>query len=253
MGRVAAALLVVGLVLPSCRTSEGPVVHPPLRVAVAANFAATMGEIEAAFEADSEQSMEVSIGSTGALDAQIRNGAPFDVFLAADQERPARLEREGLAVRGSRFTYAVGRLALYGKGLRHPDDARIDLESPDLHHLAIANPETAPYGVAAREVLKKLGLFERLEPHLVKGESVAQTYQFVKSEGAELGFLPLSSVVGEPSSRYWLVPAALHRPIQQDAVLCAGAREHPTAKRFLRFLKGKAARAIIERAGYGVP
>lgn len=248
-----AALLVQVLLLPACREGDGPATHAPLRVAVAANFIGPMREIEAAFEATSGEAIELSIGSTGALDAQIENGAPFDVFLSADQERPVRLERKKLAVRGSRFTYAVGRLALSGKGLLHPEDGRIDLESPDLLHLCIANPETAPYGAAARDVLEKLGLFERLKPRLLRGESVAQAIQFVKGEAAELGLLPLSSVVSEPKPRYWLVPASLHRPIRQDAVLLERARDRPTARRFLRFLKGEAARAIIERAGYGVP
>jgi molybdate transport system substrate-binding protein len=250
------ALLVLALVLLGCRARDAPAGGAdvaPLEVAVAANFAVPMAEIQKAFVAESGEALNVSTGSTGKLDAQIRNGAPFDVFLAADQERPARLEAEGLAQRGSRFTYAVGRLALFGQGLRHPDDGRLDLERPDLWHLAIANPKTAPYGVAARKALQELGLWTRLEPHLVLGENVAQTYQFVRSQGAELGLLALSSVVDQPRDRFWLVPEALHQPIRQDAVLLPRARANPAAPRFLAFLKSKAARAIIERAGYGVP
>jgi molybdate transport system substrate-binding protein len=219
-------------------------------VAVATNFAATARALGEAFRAASGHEAVVSDGSTGKLYAQIAGGAPFEVFLAADAERPRRLEAEGHAVAGTRFAYALGRLVLWS-----PDPARVtgpEALAGAFRHLAIANPELAPYGAAAREVLARRGLWERLAPRLVRGEDVGQAYQFVATGNAELGFVALSQLAPGAGSR-WLVPADAYTPVEQHAVLLAPGRGDPAAAAFLAYLRGPDARARIERAGYGVP
>lgn len=222
----------------------------PIHVAVAANFAIPLERIGEAFRAKTKQDIVVSSGSTGKLYAQIDHGAPFHVFLAADSERPRLLEERGVAVEGSRFTYAMGRLALCGKALEHASDGPRALTRADVEHVAIANPKTAPYGAAARQALEKLGHWAALESRMVQGENITQTHQFVSTGAAELGFVALSSVVDEVE-RCWLVPQELHDPIRQDAVLLE--RGNPAGKPFLEFLKSAAARALVEKAGYSVP
>lgn len=226
-----------------------------VHIAVAQSFAPLARELSSAFERASGENTVISSGSTGKLYAQIANGAPFDVFLAADAARPARLEREGLAVATSRFTYALGRLALWSA-----DPARVDpegrvLESGTWRHLAIANPDLAPYGKAALEVLEGLGLRERLAARLVRGEDIGQTFQFVVSGNAELGFVAWSQLVaiGEGRGSRWLVPESLHAPIEQQAVWLARAAENAGAGAFLAFLRSPDARARIASAGFGVP
>jgi molybdate transport system substrate-binding protein len=224
-----------------------------LRVAVAANFSATQEALARRFREATGLEVEAAVGSTGQLFAQIRNGAPFHVFLSADQERPRQLEIDGLAEPGSRFSYAEGRLVLFGPGLDSVRDGGADLrERPDVR-VALANPETAPYGAAAMEVLERLGLVERLTPRLARGESVAQAEQFVRSGAAELGFVALAQVVGEPRSSYWIVPREMHTPLLQDAVLLDAGAEHPAARAFLDFLRSDEARRIIDSEGYGIP
>lgn len=224
-------------------------------VAVAANFKDVMDALVPRFEQRSGHELRVSIGSTGQLYSQIVQGAPFDAFLAADQARPARLEREHRALPGSRFTYAVGRLTLWSPDARRiAGDGAATLERGDFRRLAIANPELAPYGAAAIEVLQSLGLEERLRPKLVMGEDIGQTFGVVATGNVELGFVALSSVLApqneRPGSR-WDVPASRYSPIRQDAVLLEHGADNAAARAFLEFLGSDEARAEIERRGYG--
>jgi molybdate transport system substrate-binding protein len=192
-----------------------------------------------------------SAGSSGQLYAQIRNGAPFDVFLSADTARPAQLERDGLTEPGSRFTYAVGRLVLYGPTLDSVRAGGADLRGAGVRHIAIANPRTAPYGAAAVQAIERLGLGTQLRDRVVQGENIAQTWQFVRSGAAELGFVALSQVLSEPTRTYWLVPQDHHDMIAQDAVLLRSAASEPAAIGYLAFLRTDTARRVIELSGYG--
>jgi molybdate transport system substrate-binding protein len=222
-----------------------------IRVAVATNFATTMDDLVARFEASSEHNVVVSTGSTGAHYAQIKNGAPFDLFFAADVERPALLEAEGVALPGSRFTYAVGRVALWSPRAGFVDAEGRVLETAGFRHIAIANPDLAPYGAAARQVLERRGLWEALRDRIVQGQDIGQTYSFVYSGNAELGFVAYSQIVrgGAPiEGSVWLVPAEMHTPIEQQVVLLKDA---PAAQTFLDFVKSPDARAIIRSFGYG--
>lgn len=247
---VLTALAALGVGGGACGRATPEAEAEEVRVAVTASFADVQAELARRFRARGGPPVRASVGSTGQLYAQVRGGAPFDVLLAADAERPRRLEAEGEAVAGSRFTYAYGRLALYGPTLDSVRAAGADLRAARLTHLAIANPAVAPYGVAALEVLQRLGLRERLQPRLVRGESVAQTYQFVRTGAAELGFVALSQVIRAPRRSYWLVPAELHRPIAHDAVLLRAGAQSPAAREYLRFLQSAEARRVIESFGY---
>lgn len=224
-----------------------------LHVAVAANFAAPMRSIAASFEKDHAQRLMITIGSTGSLAAQIRNGAPFQLLLGADEATPAALEAAGLAVGGTRFTYAIGRLALWSMQPGLLVDGERILRQADFDLIAIADPALAPYGAAAVQTLHALGLFQRLQPKFVRGLSIAQTYQFVASGNAALGFVALSQVYAEGRIREgsaWIVPGDLHAPIRQDAALLAKGRDNATAKALLRYLRGARARQIIRAFGY---
>jgi len=225
-------------------------------VAVAANFGAPMQRIAADFARDTGHRAVLSVGATGKFHAQIGNGAPFELLLAADDETPARLAAEGLAVAGSRFTYAIGRLVLWSARPNFVDDQGAVLRLGRFEHLAIANPKTAPYGAAAIEVLAGLGLLDALRTKFVQGENIAQTQQFVASGNAELGFVALSQVWrdGAPvAGSAWIVPAALHAPIRQDAVLLRPGRDKPAAQALLAYLRGAKARAVIAGFGYELP
>ena len=219
-------------------------------VAVAANFTEPAKEIAKAFVVRSGQAVVLSFGSTGQFYTQIKQDAPFAVLLAADAETPAKLGGEGLAVAGSGFTYAIGRLVLWGKNPAVPA-GEAALKSGAFEKLAIANPKLAPYGAAAIETLTKLGLNETLAPKIVQGNNIAQAFQFVDTGNAELGFVALSQVIAKTGGGYWLVPETLHAPIRQDAVLLAKGAADPVARAFLDFLKGPEALAVIERYGYG--
>lgn len=230
-----------------------PVGADEIRVAVASNFAGAAREIASRFEQETGHRVVVASGATGKHYAQIINGAPFDVFLAADAERPERLESSGISLPGSRFTYALGELVLWSPRSGYVDpDGRV-LETGDFRHVAIANPKIAPYGRAAREVLAAAGLWEALQPRLVRGENIGQTFQFVGSGNAELGFVARSQVQRQGRAihgSWWEVPHSLYAPIVQQAVLLA---DDDAARAFARYLQGAEARKIIRDFGYGLP
>jgi molybdate transport system substrate-binding protein len=222
-------------------------------VAVASNFASTAREISAQFTRVSGSRVRVTTASTGKLHAQILNGAPFDILLAADAERPEALEASGAGVRGTRFTYALGALVLWS---RQVEDCREALRRADGGHIAIANPETAPYGTAARSFLQQSGLWKSIAYRLVVGENISQTLQFVASGNAELGFIAraqLRTPSLPPASCSWPVPETMHDTIEQQAILLQRAANDEGARSFLQFLRGAGGRAIILRDGYGLP
>jgi molybdate transport system substrate-binding protein len=225
-------------------------------VAAAANFAQPLQRLVQRFEAASGHRVAVSVGSTGKLYSQIVAGAPFDLLLAADPDRPERLEREGLAEPGSRFTYAVGQLVLWSPRPGLVDDQGAVLASDRFQRLALANPRLAPYGEAAMAVLRQRGLAERLAPRLVTGDSIAQAYQFVATGNTEIGFVARSQLQapGRPvSGSVWLVPQALYPAIRQDAVLLRRGAHNPAAKALLAYLRSREARDLIAAHGYGLP
>ena len=228
----------------------------PLQVAVASNFMAPMRQIAVAFERESGHTLVPSFGATGKFYAQITNGAPFQVLLAADSETPDRLCRENLAVCASRFTYAQGQLVLWSSQPSVVDAQGTVLRTGTFKHLAMANPQTAPYGAAAMQVINKLELAPVLRPRLVQGDSVTQAYQFVASGNAPLGFVAASQVMAEGrlvAGSAWLVPADYYAPIRQDAVLLNKGQESIAAKAFLTYLKTEKARAIMQSYGYSHP
>lgn len=227
-----------------------------VRVAVAANFTAPMERIAARFTQETGHKLAIAYGATGKFYAQISNGAPFEVFLSADDKTPARLEKEGLAVSGSRFTYAMGKLVLWSPKEGVVDSQGAVLKQGGFNHLALANPKLAPYGAAAEEVMQKLGVLDALKSKLVQGENITQAYQFVASGNAELGFVALSQVKKEGEEikgSHWLVPNNLYTPIRQDAVLLAKGKDNAAALQFLKYLRGKPAAAIISGYGYELP
>lgn len=245
-----APTLLLAALLVSANADAGEV-----QVAVAANFTAPMQRIATEFEKDSGHKAALMSGATGKFYAQISHGAPFEVFLSADDETPARLETDGLAVAGSRFTYATGRLVLWSPREGYLDDKGEVLKKGDFRHLAIANPRTAPYGAAALQVLGKLGLQPALTPRFVQGENIAQTHSFVVSGNAELGFVALAQVYKDGrlgAGSAWIVPASLHAPIRQDAVLLMKGASNPAAAALLKYLKSDKARAIIRSFGYEI-
>jgi len=230
-----------------------PAVAADVQVAVAANFTQPATEIAAGFAAKTGDHAILSFGSSGQFYTQISHGAPFEVFLSADTDRPQRMEQEGLGAPGTRFTYAVGQLVLWSKTPGLVDSQGAVLASGHFHSLAIADPTAAPYGAAAIETLQKLGLYDSAQSKIVKGISITQAYQFVQTGAADLGFVALSQVIDDPSGSRWLVPAADHAPIDQQAILLVTGDKDPAARAFLAYLKGPEARAIIKRYGYQVP
>jgi molybdate transport system substrate-binding protein len=228
----------------------GPALAAEVNVAVAANFTAPANEIAAAFAKVTGDKAVLSFGASGPFFAQIANGAPFQVFLSADAERPAKAEQTGLAVPGSRFTYAVGKLVLWSRTPGFVDAKGAVLAKGNFNKLAIADPTAAPYGLAAVQTMKKLGHYDRLQPKIVQGASIAQALQFVDTGAAELGFVALSQVADKPGGSRWLVPEADHDPIVQQAVLLKVGADNPAARAFMAFLKGPQAGAIIEKYGY---
>jgi molybdate transport system substrate-binding protein len=227
-----------------------------VQVAVAANMAAPMRKIAADFARASGNEALVSLGSTGKFHAQIRNGAPFEVLLAADEETPARLEREGLAVPGTRFTYAIGRLALWSADPAMVDPQGQVLKQPPRGKLAVADPRLAPYGAAAIEALAKLGVLAAWQPHLVQGENIGQALQFTATGNAALGFVALAQVMADgriAKGSAWIVPAQYHAPLRQDAVVLKRGQANPAAAALVNYLKGDAARATLRGYGYEFP
>jgi molybdate transport system substrate-binding protein len=221
-------------------------------VAAAANFTAPMKLIAAEFEKDSGHTVVASFGSTGKFYAQIKNGAPFEVLLAADDETPAKLVKESMAVTGSQFTYAVGKLVLWSAKPGLVDDAGGVLKKGDFKHLSLADPKLAPYGAAGVETLKALGVYETAQPKIVTAETITQAYQFISSGNAELGFVALSQVLkdGRTEGSSWLVPGNLYTPIRQDAVVLPPGKGKAAVDALMKFLKGDKAKAIIKSFGY---
>lgn len=226
-----------------------------VQVAVAANFTAPAQQIAAEFERKTGHKAMLSFGATGKFYAQIKNGAPFEVFLAANDSTPAKLDGEGMTVAGSRFTYAIGTLVLWSA---KPDlvdaDGKI-LATGNFNKLAIANPKTAPYGAAAIETLTRLKLLDAVQGKLVQGESIAQAFQFAKTGNADLGFVALSQVYKDgklTGGSAWIVPGNMHESIRQDAVILAKGKDNPAAQAFVDFLKGTYAHAVITAYGYGL-
>jgi molybdate transport system substrate-binding protein len=243
------ALLILAAFLASATAARAADVS----IAVAANFTAPAQEIAKAFEAATGDHAVLSFGASGQIYAQIAHGAPFEVFLSADADRPAKAETDGFAVPGARFTYAVGRLVLWSPTPGLVDDRGRVLASGTFKHLSIADPGAAPYGAAAVQTLKALGLYDRLAPRLVTGASITQALQFVQTGNAELGFVALSQVVDTAGGSRWLVPEADHAPIIQQAVLLKPGISDKAARAFMKFLKSPRAIAIIRRYGYDAP
>lgn len=224
-----------------------------VQVAVAANFTAPMQQIATDFEKETGHKATLSFGATGKFYAQITNGAPFEVFLSADDETPAKLEKELLSVPHSRFTYAIGKLVLWSAKDGYVDSKGEVLKTGDFKHLSLANPKTAPYGAAAIETMKQLGILDSLQARVVQGENISQAHQFISTGNAELGFVALSQVFKDgkvTSGSAWIVPAKLYSPIRQDAVLLAKGGKNPAASALITYLKSDKARAVIKSFGY---
>lgn len=241
------------LVLLAC-TAVTPAFAEPVLVAVAANFLPPFREVALEFEKTTGHTLRVVSGSSGNFYTQIQNGAPFDVFFSADNERPKKLEDEGLGVKDTRFTYAIGRIVLWSANADLIKGEET-LRAKNFKRLAIANPKNAPYGVAAMQALQKLELWDHLQPQIVMGESIGQTMGFIESGNAQVGFVALSQVMDpkvKGKGSHWHVPTHLHEPIQQDVILLTKGKENPAAKDLLQFIGGPQAKAIIERYGYGL-
>jgi molybdate transport system substrate-binding protein len=230
-----------------------PAVADEVNVAVAANFTAPMKVIAAQFEKDTGHKVLASYGATGKFYAQIQNGAPFEILLAADDETPAKLDKENATAPNSRFTYAIGKLVLWSPQAGVVDAKGDVLKTGKFDHLSVANPKLAPYGLAAVETLQKLNLLTALTPKFVTGENIGQTYQFVASGAAPLGFVAMSQVYEDnklKSGSAWVVPSNLYSPIRQDAVVLTKGANKPAVIAFITYLKGDAAKAVIRSYGY---
>ena len=224
-----------------------------ISVAVASNFTAPMQKIAAQFEKDTGHKAELSFGATGKFYAQISNGAPFGILLAADDKTPAKIAQEGKGDAASRFTYSIGKLVLWSKQDGYVDANGEVLKTGKFQHVAIANPKLAPYGLAAEQTLTKLNLLDAIKPKFVQGENIGQTYQFAATGNAELSFVALSQVMEDgkiKSGSAWVVPAEMHEPIRQDAIVLNNAKDNVAAKALMDYLKGDKARAIITAYGY---
>ncbi len=224
-----------------------------VKVAVAANFSAPMKAIAQNFEHDTGYETSLAFGATGQLYAQIRNGAPFHILLAADDLVPAKLATEGLGLESSRFTYASGRLVLWSKTPGVVDNKGEILRSGGFNKIAIANPKLAPYGAAAMEVINKLGVSGQVKPKIVEAANIAQAFQFVASGNAALGFVALSQVYENGQIKNgsgWIIPSEMHRPIRQDALLLNAGRDSAAAAALLEYLRGEKASAVIRAFGY---
>ena len=247
-GLTATAVLISFISTPLCAAE--------VSASVAANFAAPMERIAALFHKESGHTVKVSLAASGKSYMQIKGGAPFDVFLSADEELPKRLILEGLAVSGSRFVYATGRLVLWSAQPGLVDDKGAVLNKGNFDRLAIANPLLSPYGTAAKETLIKLTMWNSMQKKLKKGEDVTQAYQMGATESADLAFIALSQVMRDgtvAAGSWWLVPSELHNPIRQSAVLLSATKEQAAAQAFLAFLKSDKAKAVMRGFGYEFP
>jgi molybdate transport system substrate-binding protein len=250
MHRLSRVLVVASLALVALAARAGEV-----QVAVAANFAVPLARIAEGFTAATGHTLKVAAGATGKFHSQVVAGAPFEVLIGADEQTPRKLVADGHAVAGTPFTYAIGRLVLWSARPGLVDDQGAVLASGRFRHLALANPKVSPYGAAAVQVLRARGLSDTLGPRLVTAQSIAQAYQFVSTGNAELGFVALSQVAvpGKPATgSHWVVPAELHAPIRQDAVLLKAGANNPAAVALLAWLKGPEARDVIRSFGYGI-
>ncbi len=248
-GHVAAMVWVLALI-------SSPVCAGEVRLAVASNFSAPIERIAALFQQESGHAVKISLGSSGKFYAQIKEGAPFDVFLAADENYPRLLEQEGLAVANSRFVYALGKLVLWSATPGLVDDKGTVLSKGTYHKIAYADAKLAPYGLAAQEALQKLDLWSSVQSNLVTGESITQAYQFAATGNADLAFIALSQITKDgkvTAGSWWVVPAHLYNPIRQSAVLLSAAKDQAAAQAFLMFLKSEKAAAIIHAFGYELP
>jgi molybdate transport system substrate-binding protein len=227
-----------------------------VNAAVAANFAEPVKLIAELFQKDTGHTVKFSFGSSGKFYSQIKEGAPFDVFLAADEKNPKLLEQEGLAVANTRFVYALGKLVLWSAQPGWVDDKGSVLSKGNYNKLSYADPKLAPYGLAAQETLQKLALWDKVQSKLVTGESITQAYQFAATGNADLAFIALSQITKDgklTEGSWWIVPAELYNPIKQSAVQLTAAKDKVAAQAFLTFLKSEKAVAIIRKFGYGLP
>lgn len=227
-------------------------------VAVASDFTKPMTEIAEAFEKTTGHSAKLSFGSSGKAFAQIQSGAPFEVYLSASEKYPLELEKSGHAVPDSHFVYAIGKLVLWSPKPGYVDEQGAILKTGTFKHIALADPSHAPYGVVAEEVMSHIGVVDKLRPLFVMGENISQTYQFVSTGNAELGFVGLAQVIDVNTGKIasgsgWVVPDNLHSPFNQTAALLTTGAENPAASALLNFLKSPAALSIIEKYGFGIP
>ncbi|MCF8473449.1 MAG: molybdate ABC transporter substrate-binding protein [Emcibacter sp.] len=224
-------------------------------VAAASNFGATLKKIIPAFEAETGHQVNLVLGSSGKIFAQIIHKAPFDVFLSADDIKPKKLEDQDITVQESRFTYAIGKIVLWSPEIKIINGSIV--QSGKFNRLAIANPKLAPYGMAAVEVLKSLGLYETVRPKIIQGENIAQTYQFVATGNADLGFIALAQLsqkeLSNKKDNIWLIPDTLYSPIRQDAVMLKSGQNNKAAHDFMQFLRSYTAQKIIQGFGYEIP
>ena len=224
-----------------------------LTVAVAANFKKPAGEIGAAFKAKTGIEVKYAFGATGQFAAQIRNGAPFDVLLAADDTTAPKLAKDGFALLDTNFIYARGTLVLYSTTLPVKEQGEAILNKGDFAHISIANPKTAPYGAAAVEAMTKMGLYDRLKPKIVEGANIGQAFDFVATGNAQVGFVALSQAIGAGKGQWWVTPKADYAPIDQSAIVLKPGENKADVKAFLDFLRGPEARTVIEKYGYTIP
>lgn len=245
-------LVAVAFMLATARLANAGEVN----AAVAANFTEPVKLIAEAFQKDTGHTVKLSFGSSGKFYSQIKEGAPFDVFLAADEKNPKLLEKEGLAVEGTRFVYALGKLVLWSAQPGYVDDKGYVLRKGSYNKIAYADPKLAPYGLAAKETLEDMGLWSVVQSKLVTGESITQTYQFAATGNAEMAFIALSQITKDgkvSEGSYWLVPAHMYNPIKQAAVQLSAAKDKAAAQAFLTYLKNEKSVAIIRSFGYELP
>lgn len=244
-------LLIIATLLAS-----SAVLADEVQVAVASNFTAPMQKIAADFEKESGHTVKLALGATGKFYAQIKNGAPFEILLAADDETPAKLIKEDAAIAGTNFTYAIGKLVLWSATPGLVDDQGNILKNGGFKHLALANPKAAPYGAAGMQAMGKLGVLDSIKPLIVQGENISQTHQFIASGAAELGFVAYSQVIRNDrigSGSGWMVPEKLYDPIRQDAVILARGKDKAGPLALMNYLKSDKAKAIIRSFGYTLP